>query len=147
MKEIVCITCPNSCRMTVELEEGQWKVTGNRCQRGQKFAEDEMTCPKRTFSTTVRTAWKEVPVIPVRVSKEVPKDNIFDIMEMVNHMTVREKIGRGGVLVSDVLGLGADVIVTSDCLKEYLEKKESLPRAEDEGAVYEKQNIRRTCDE
>ena len=47
MKEFVCITCPNSCRMQAELENGQWKVTGNKCKRGQQFAESEMTCPKR----------------------------------------------------------------------------------------------------
>ena len=120
MKELVCITCPNSCYMTVECKDGQWIVTGNRCPRGQKFAEDEMTCPKRTFSTTVKTAWKEVPVIPVRVSAEVPKEKIFEIMEVINHMTVRGSIGREEVLIPNVLGLDADVIVTSDCLKEYL---------------------------
>lgn len=123
MKELVCITCPNGCHMTAELKEGQWKVTGNRCQRGQKFAEDEMTCPKRTFSTTVRTAWKEVPVIPVRVSKEVPKEKIFEIMDVINHTTVRKCIRRDDVLIPNVLGLDADVIVTSNCLKEYLDEK------------------------
>ena len=78
MKEFVCITCPNSCRMQAELENGQWKVTGNKCKRGQQFAESEMTCPKRTFSTTVKTAWDSVPVIPVRVSREIPKINFSD---------------------------------------------------------------------
>lgn len=120
MKEMVCITCPNSCRMTVELLDGKWVVEGNRCPRGQKFAEEEMVCPKRTFSTTVRTAWKEVPVIPVRVSEEVPKEKIFEIMKEINHFTVRECIGRNEVLIPHVLGLDADVIVASDCLKEYL---------------------------
>ncbi len=123
MKEIVCITCPNSCHMTVEFKDGRWIASGNRCPRGQKFAEDEMSCPKRTFSTTVRTAWKEVPVIPVRVSKEVPKEKIFDIMEIINHMTVSEKIGRDEVLIPNVLGLDADVIVTSDCLSDYLKEE------------------------
>lgn len=123
MKELVCITCPNSCRMTVELKEGKWTATGNRCPRGQKFAEDEMTCPKRTFSTTVKTAWKDIPVIPVRVSKEVPKEKIFDIMEVINHTTVRQSIGREEVLIPNVLELDADVIVTSDCLKQYLEEE------------------------
>lgn len=118
MKEMVCITCPNSCRLKVELINGRWQATGNRCPRGQKFAEDEMTCPKRTFSTTVRTRWENVPVIPVRVSGEVPKEKIFDIMEILNHTTVRERLGRGDVLIADVLGLGADVIVTSSQLKE-----------------------------
>lgn len=123
MKEMVCITCPNSCRMTVEWRDGKWDVEGNRCPRGRKFAEDEMTCPKRTFSTTVKTAWKEVPMIPVRVSSEVPKEKICDIMGEIGHMTVRESIGRGEILIPDVLGLGVDVIVTSDCLKEFLNGK------------------------
>ncbi len=124
MKELVCITCPNSCRMTVEQKDGKWVASGNRCPRGQKFAEDEMTCPKRTFSTTVRTAWKEVPVLPVRVSQEIPKEKIFEVMEQINQTTVRECIGREDVLIPNVLGLGADVIVTSDCLKEYLEEED-----------------------
>lgn len=124
MKELVCITCPNSCRMTVEQKDGKWVASGNRCPRGQKFAEDEMTCPKRTFSTTVRTAWKEVPVLPVRVSQEIPKEKIFEVMEQINQTTVRECIGREDVLISNVLGLEADVIVTSDCLKEYLEEED-----------------------
>ena len=122
MKELVCITCPNSCHMQAELENGQWKVTGNKCKRGQQFAESEMTCPKRTFSTTVKTAWDSVPVIPVRVSREIPKDKIFQIMEEINHMTVRKSMGRGDVLIPDVLGFHADVIVTSSVLKEYLEE-------------------------
>ena len=122
MKELVCITCPNSCRMTAEFKDGRWEVTGNRCARGKKFAEDELTCPKRTFSTTVRTIWDAVPVVPVRVSSEVPKDRIFDIMEEINHTTVRRAVGRDEVLIADVLGLGADVIVTSNCLKDYLEE-------------------------
>ena len=93
MKELVCITCPNSCRMTVEQKDRKWVASGNRCPRGQKFAEDEMTCPKRTFSTTVRTAWKEVPVLPVRMSQEIPKEKIFEVMEQINQTTVRECIG------------------------------------------------------
>lgn len=123
MKELVCITCPNSCHMTVELKNGEWVVSGNRCVRGQKFAEDEMTCPKRTFSTTVKTIWEAVPVLPVRVSEEIPKEKIVEVMKLLNHMTVRHCIGRGEVLVERVLGLDADVIVTSNCLKDYLEEE------------------------
>lgn len=123
MKALVCITCPNSCHMTVELKDGQWIVSGNRCARGEKFAVDEMTCPKRTFSTTVKTIWDAVPVIPVRVSSEIPKEKIFDVMELLNHMTVRQCIGREDVFIENVLGLGADVIVTSNCLKDYLEEE------------------------
>ena len=135
MKELVCITCPNSCHMTVEWKENRWIAEGNQCSRGQQFAEDEMTCPKRTFSTTVRTAWKEIPVLPVRVSEEVPKEKIFEIMDIINHITVRKNIGRDDVLIPNVLGLDADVIVTSNCLKEYLDEKQSRLQAEGKSAV------------
>lgn len=124
MKELVCITCPNSCRMKAELVDGEWKVTGNRCRRGERFAKSELTCPMRTFSTTVRTAWEQVPVVPVRVSEEIPKEKIFEVMEQISCMTLREPLGRGEILIPNVLGLSADVIVTSDCLKAYLREKE-----------------------
>lgn len=44
-------------------------------------------------------------------------------MEEINHTTVRRAVGRDEVLIADVLGLGADVIVTSNCLKDYLEEE------------------------
>ena len=45
-------------------------------------------------------------------------------MEVINRTTVRQSIGRDDVLIPNVLGLGADVIVTSDCLKDYLEEED-----------------------
>lgn len=123
MRELVCIVCPNSCHITIEEKDGQWKVSGNKCRRGEAFAIDEVTCPKRTFSTTVKTKWPEVPVVPVRVSAEIPKDKIFDIMNLLNKMTIETPVGRGDVIIANVMGLSADVIVTSDCLKTYLEEE------------------------
>jgi CxxC motif-containing protein len=38
-------------------------------------------------------------------------------MREINAVTVRERLGRGDVVIGDVLGLGADVIITSDILK------------------------------
>lgn len=76
------------------------------------------------------------------MSREIPKDKIFQIMEEINHMTVRKSMGRGDVLIPDVLGLHADVIVTSSVLKEYLEEnnKENTYMHKDcaqEGGNYE----------
>ena len=49
MKEFVCITCPNSCRMQAELENGQWKVIGNNVKEGSNLQESEMRLPKKNF--------------------------------------------------------------------------------------------------
>lgn len=118
MKELVCIVCPRGCTMTLEGEGKDVKVSGNSCKRGAEFAVSEMTEPKRTICTTVRTAFPDVPVLPVRVSKEIPKDKIFDVMAQINKVTVKERVKRGDTIIKDVLGLGADIIATSGVLDE-----------------------------
>ncbi len=114
---IVCITCPRGCTMQVEKVDDQITVTGNGCKRGEQFAINELTNPMRTICSTVKTAFKEAPVLPCRVSSDIPKDKIFDVMKEINQITVSEKLGRGDVIIKDVLGLGVDVIATSDLLK------------------------------
>ena len=75
-----------------------------------------MTCPKRTICSSVKTAFSDVPVLPVRVSADIPKDRIFDVMAEINKVMLTERVERGAVIIPDVLGLGVDVISTSDVL-------------------------------
>ena len=117
-KELVCIVCPRSCRMQITEANGELIITGNTCKRGHDFAVRETTDPRRTICTTVRTAFPDVPVLPVRVSAPVPKNRIFDVMREVNRVTVTTRPGRGDIILENVLGLGADVIATSNILKE-----------------------------
>ncbi len=118
MRELVCIVCPKGCTMKIEEKDGEISVTGNSCKRGASFAVSEITEPKRTVCTTVRTVFKDAPVIPVRVSAEIPKDRIFDVMREINAVTLSSPVGRNDVIIKNVLGLGADVIATSAILKE-----------------------------
>ena len=129
MKKLICIVCPNSCELSIEETSVGISVSGNKCKRGIKFATDEMTAPKRTISSVVKTAFKEVPVIPVRVSDEIPKEKIFDVMNEINHVTVKKKLKRGDVVIKNVLSLGVDVIATSDVLQSVSEEeKEEKPK-------------------
>ena len=117
MRELVCIVCPRGCIMKIEGEGENITVTGNSCKRGLNFAISEMTEPKRTICSTVKTTFKSVPVLPVRVSADIPKDRIFDVMKEINSVTVTERLGRGDAVIKNVLNLGVDVITTSDILK------------------------------
>lgn len=117
MKELTCIGCPRGCTLKIERGGDGWSVTGNTCPRGREFAISEMTAPKRTICSTVRTAFADAPVLPVRVSADIPKDRIFDVMDAIRAVTVTERIARGDVVIPDVLGLGVDVIATSSLLK------------------------------
>ncbi len=116
-REMVCITCPRGCTMQVEQFDGAIKVTGNFCKRGEQFAVNELTMPMRTICSTVKTSFPESPVLPCRVSKDIPKDKIFDVMNEINRVVVTERISRGDVIIKNVLGLDADVISTSDLLR------------------------------
>ena len=115
-KELVCIVCPRSCRMRIETDGGEPVVTGNTCKRGKEFAVRETTDPRRTVCTTVRTAFPEAPVLPVRVSGPIPKAKISDLMREVRRITVTERLRRGDVVAPDILGLGVDLIATSSVL-------------------------------
>lgn len=117
MRELVCIVCPRGCTMKIEGAGESISVSGNFCKRGAAFALSEETLPKRTICTTVKTAFPEVPVLPVRVSEEIPKDKIFDVMAEINKVTVKKKIGAGEAVIKNVLGLSVDVIATSSVLK------------------------------
>lgn len=118
MRTLTCITCPNGCLLTVEEKDGQILVSGNKCKRGEAFAVAELTHPMRTISSTVRTTNPQIPVLPVRLSAEIPKEKIFDVMREINQVVVDHPVKTGDVVISQVLGLSADVIVTSNVWKE-----------------------------
>ena len=84
--------------------------------RGVDFAVSELTHPMRTISGTMRTVFPELPVAPVRVSAEIPKERIFDVMHEISRTEIKTRMRRGDVVIANVLGLGADVIVTGDMM-------------------------------
>ena len=118
MSELVCIVCPRGCKLQVEGEGGALRVTGNACKRGEAFALSEQTAPMRTLCTTVRTAFPGVPVLPVRLSAEIPKGKIFPVMEAINAVMVDRPVSMGGVILENVLGLGVDVVAASGLLRQ-----------------------------
>lgn len=108
--ELICIVCPNSCKLIYENGE----IKGAKCPRGVKFGMDEMTAPKRTVCTTVKTAFKDMPVLPVRTDGDIPKDKIFDLMKLVREVVVDKRVGRGEIILKNVLDSGVDLISTSN---------------------------------
>ena len=55
LKEIICVICPNSCKLQVfKDEKGEIHVEEYGCARGIQYGKDEYTAPKRTLITTVK---------------------------------------------------------------------------------------------
>jgi len=120
MKQITCVTCPIGCCVSIEDVDGQIRFSGNRCKKGKEFASKELLSPVRSITTTVRTAFYRIPVLPVRTNGEVPKDRVTEIIRELSNIVITEKIGIGEVVAADILGTGCDVIATSDILKRSL---------------------------
>ncbi len=114
MSELVCIVCPNGCLLHCEERSGALVVTGNLCKRGEAFAIEEQTAPMRTVCSTVRTAFPDMPVLPVRTSGEIPKARIFDVMRAINSVCVQTPMRRGDCVIQNVAGLDADIVATAD---------------------------------
>ena len=101
LKKINCVECPKGCEITVEIDEEKViSVTGNTCMRGRQYAENEIVCPRRVLTTTVRT--ENGGVLPVKTDKPIKKSEIFTVMERINSVTARGKISIGDVIYPDV---------------------------------------------
>ena len=85
LKEITCIVCPNGCEMEVEAENGTLiSVKGNLCPKGETYAKQELINPQRTISTSILIKGGELPLASVRLTKPVPKREIFHVMEEID---------------------------------------------------------------
>jgi CxxC motif-containing protein len=114
MRNLICIECPIGCSLSVEKGGEQWAVKGNKCPKGKDFAINEITDPRRSICSTVRTTFKKVPRLPVRTAGDVPLKEIFTVMAQINARSVDEPIHTGDVIIKNVCNTGINVIAASD---------------------------------
>ncbi len=115
-REMVCVSCPMGCAITVELDDNNEviSVTGNTCPRGDKYARQECTHPERMLTSTVKVEGGRLPVVPVKSASPIPKEMLFDAMKEVNKVTLKAPVTFGDVAVKNILGTGIDIIVTNE---------------------------------
>lgn len=114
-KVMNCIMCPMGCEMTVTMEHGKFiSVTGNTCPRGAKYAEQEVTDPKRMLTTTVRVHGGLLPLLPVVSADVLPKGRVKGCVDCLRRVEVQAPVQAGDVVVKDILGLGVDILASRD---------------------------------
>lgn len=114
MKNLICIECPIGCALQAGKSGEQWIVKGNRCRKGEQFAINELTDPRRSVCSTVKTTFKEVPRLSVKTNGEVPLKSIFEVMERINAVTLDHPVHIGEIIIENVSNTGINVIATSD---------------------------------
>ena len=101
VKNLTCIECPIGCNMEVGIEDGKAVyVKGNTCPRGKMYAENEVVCPRRVVTSTVRAENGEM--IPVKTDIPVKKSEMFEIMKKINAVVCKLPVKIGDVLYENI---------------------------------------------
>ena len=102
-RNLTCIVCPIGCGIEVLLDDGKViDVKGNTCLRGKEYAINECTNPQRLVTSTIKCT--DGDVVPCKTDRAIPKDKIFECMEIINRTTVAKPIKIGDVLIGNVFG-------------------------------------------
>lgn len=98
------------CPLTIEEVNGEVVVSGNTCKRGAMYGKEEYTHPKRCVTTLVNM--KSGGVASCKTSTTIPKERIFDVVRYIGTLKVDDDVKICDVVAKDILGLGADVVIT-----------------------------------
>lgn len=116
-KELTCVVCPAGCKMLVTLDDSGKisDIQGNTCPRGKAYAENEVTHPVRTLTTTViiKTA-NGKRMLPVKTDKPIPREALFDAMSIVRKFTASAPVKTGDVLIADFVEVGTNLVACKD---------------------------------
>ena len=112
----LCIGCPLGCRL--ELDEDEHgdvvEVRGSSCRRGDRYAVQEHTEPRRSLTTTVGIDGAYWPRLPVKTNGTIPKQAMLEACRALREVVVQAPVRLGDVVVADLLGTGVDVVATRD---------------------------------
>ena len=111
--KMTCILCPVGCGITAQTDGSNIiSIEGNACKRGEKYATEEVEDPRRNLTTTVRVEGGEAPVASVKSSAPLPKDKLFDSMDIIAKTIAEAPLEVGDVVVKDIFGIGVDIVAT-----------------------------------
>ena len=115
MKEFICINCPLGCHLTVDdSDKENVKVTGNTCKRGETYGINEVLHPKRMVTSSVSVLNGERPVVSVKTKDAIPKELIFESLEVLKKTKLKAPVKIGDIVVKNVLNTGVDFVATAN---------------------------------
>ncbi len=110
---LTCILCPLSCSLIVQEDQGKIsEVSGYSCKLGKDYAPQELLRPVRVVTTTVKLVGADLPRLPVKTSRPIPREKILDFMQEIKPLIVNSPVRCGQVIKENVAGLDANLVAT-----------------------------------
>jgi CxxC motif-containing protein len=101
--------------MAVTQDEGKvGEIRGNACERGDDYAQAELTDPRRMVASTVRVNGGIHPLVPVYTAAPFPKPLIFDLLAELRRVELEAPVQMGQAVLENALGTGVDVLTSRD---------------------------------
>lgn len=112
-KEMICISCPIGCRLTVSWSSDETiSVAGNKCPKGNEYAREEVLSPRRIVTAVVKTNSQSLPYAPVKTDKPIPKDRINPLLNKLYSLEVKLPIRTGNTVIENFDNTGTNVVFT-----------------------------------
>lgn len=112
-RSYTCILCPNGCRLQATLQDDRLHaLTGARCDRGRTYVEQELVNPHRQIASSILVEGGAFPLASVRLTRPIPRDRIFDVMDAIKKIRVSAPIRSGATIPLAVEDLSVALIVT-----------------------------------
>lgn len=112
IKKLTCIECPLGCQIEVCFDGIKViSITGNTCPRGKLYAENEVICPKRVVTSTVKVS--DGRMVSVKTDNQVPKTQMFLIMNKISSVMLDKIPKIYDIIIKNVVD-GVNVIATDD---------------------------------
>ncbi len=117
-QDYVCIACPIGCPLQlVHREDTIEEISGHNCKRGAKYARQEFTDPRRSFSTTIPIEGALYPRLPVKLSAPIRKENVLEAARIIRGLSAAAPIACGEVLLTGLLGEDDVAVVACRTMK------------------------------
>ena len=114
-KEIICTVCPRGCTVTVNGDgKNVQTVEGYGCKRGLEYASAEYAHPVRILTTLVKIDGVQNDLLPVRSNQPLPKEKLFDCMDVIRATSVKLPVNRYDVIIPNICGTGVDIVATKN---------------------------------
>lgn len=115
-KEIICISCPIGCHLSVEINGlNEITVGNNLCKRGEVYGREECVAPKRIVTAVVKTTSKQNPYVPVKIEAPILKKDIFALLRELYSLELQAPVRRGDVVIENHNHTGIRVVATRSC--------------------------------
>ncbi len=101
IRKLTCIECPIGCSLEIGVENGKVAfVKGNTCPRGKIYGENEVICPRRVLTSTVRL--EDGRMLPVKTDKPMKKSEMFSVMKKLNAILWKAPVKIGDIILENV---------------------------------------------